>query len=802
MCGAFNFAFTTSPGSSSDTSSHLNSSSKILRLGPIRQDSFSGITTTNILPLGSGTTLGVMLDTNAAGTFVLQTPVGILGITGNLKKNEVASITLLISSDDVWKFPENIYFESDQNYLSCGKNIIGLFTYDAGETWIASVSHRGHSVANPDYQCIPGYIFGSCCYTNADGTLDCEDYTTRFNCDKRFGKFYPAQKCENTCGSNISVCCSNGKCTENISVTECEAYGGSYWSGITCGYANSEGSNYPVGDLNAETLRSGGRFCYDACSDVKSVCCKDGTCLGNYTRVQCELILGGKSLTGASCEDVNCCDNTTIDGACCFCNTSGDIITSTCEFLSYTECQTRSGFYMGPGKQCQDISCGCICGDTETPRLGSCCQRTTDPTTGEVTDKCIAESIPQVDCQGSDKTWTFGGNCSNCTDIDPPSETGICCKNGVCTHANTKTDCDAACGNWISTIKIQDLPCNEGGTCPGNIFTYTFGQNAESRDKECSICSLERPTIFLPRACVVGKPSSTSEEVGRLLYSFDNNGYTGSRVGFDKEVECQHNKLFVNDDTTQPLIDSRFWAFVDLLFNNNADHTWVSEGINHSFVIRKNYIANGINNTNILDVILETFNTQSQDCTTPGGQCLYNKTTTDTMLSFFATLYKFYEDNPDFTPKENGKEISHFTSNQPVCGSCCSCATLDADPVCNSPVQVDYDSYDTFARNTCVQGLCSGNTIWHSAPIPNCGGPSTTGPGGETSQLPIIECPCLFSNLSTCAEEERGCNQPSLCMATSGSLRNAKIIINNQELCIPILCTDNCDDFEYCEENL
>jgi hypothetical protein len=127
-------------------------------------------------PSSGGSTSGIFIDANAAGAFVLHTPIGIRGISGNFRTNEINSITLLIDSDDVWNFPSNVYFEPDENYLSCGKNIIGLMTYDGGNTWLATVSHRGHGVENADRQCIPGYLFGSCCYTNADGTLEIYDW--------------------------------------------------------------------------------------------------------------------------------------------------------------------------------------------------------------------------------------------------------------------------------------------------------------------------------------------------------------------------------------------------------------------------------------------------------------------------------------------------------------------------------------------------------------------------------------------------------------------------------------------------
>ena len=333
VSGAFNFQITRFGAGVDDTTYHLNAGSRILSIGPIRKNALSGLT--GSIPLGGvGTTKGVFLDTNSAGTFALKTPIGIQGITGSFNKNEVASITLLIDSDNVWSFPENVYFAPDDNYMSCGKNIVGLMSYDGGETWLATVSHRGHGIDNASRQCIPGYLFGSCCYTNEDGTLECLDYTTQTACDRLFGNFNAGVACEQGCAPDVGVCCGgNGDCIEGVSVTLCDKFGGQYWRGVTC--ADYLGTlNYPIGDLSPDQIRAQGRFCYDPCNPTDvSVCCRDGTCLGNYTRAQCELILGGRSLTAASCGDANCCDYTTIGGACCRCIDVDGVPSYECVYL-------------------------------------------------------------------------------------------------------------------------------------------------------------------------------------------------------------------------------------------------------------------------------------------------------------------------------------------------------------------------------------------------------------------------------------------------------------------------------------
>ena len=368
LCGAFDFAYTQySLGASADTSNHLNSGSKIFTFGPLGR----GIDY-------NGSTFGILLNVENGGVFNLKTPIGIRGITGSFKLNEVISVTLVIDSDNIWNFPSNIYFEKDENYFSCGKNIIGLLSYDAGNTWLAVPSHRGHGIENIGRQCIPGALFGSCCYTNADGTKNCADYTTKETCDTLFGNFYPAQPCAQTCGSPQSVCCANGNCIEGVSVTECEQFGGDYWPNISCSIAGGT-LNYPDPTLytTSEDILAQGRFCYNPC-DTKTFCCKDGQCLGEYTRVQCELILGGRSVPGNSCSEIDCCDYSTINGACCKCTQDPlqpEIITAQClGVLSVTDCKAAGGNYMGPGKQCDDVNCNCTCANViEEDPLGACC---------------------------------------------------------------------------------------------------------------------------------------------------------------------------------------------------------------------------------------------------------------------------------------------------------------------------------------------------------------------------------------------------------------------------------------------
>jgi len=468
ISGAFNFEITKFGTGVDDTSFSLNAGSRIVSVGPIKRNAISGLTG-NIIVGGIGTTKGVFLDTSAAGTFVLKTPIGIQGITGKFNKNEVASITLLVESDNVWRFPANVYFAPDENYLSCGKNIIGLMTYDGGESWLATVSHRGHGVDQVNRQCIPGYLFGSCCYTNSDGTLECLDYTNQTVCDLLFGNFNPGRPCEESCVSDVGICCGgNGNCIEGVSVTLCDKFGGQYWPGVTC--VDYKGSlNHPIGNLTQEEIKDQGRFCYNPCdaNDV-SVCCRDGQCLGNYTRAQCELILGGKSLTAGSCEDADCCDYTTIGGACCKCNVDADGLPTSYDCLPDllpSECRAAGGFYMGPGKQCNEVSCGCVC------RSGS--------------GSCVPRNCP------TGQIWSQA-ECS-CVPDQTPAGPGICCKNGICSAtATSKPDCDAECGHWLTEYDIDVI----------NPLTGTRKYEIDP-ETDCVLCAGVRPIVEIidPGSC-------------------------------------------------------------------------------------------------------------------------------------------------------------------------------------------------------------------------------------------------------------------------------------------------------------
>jgi len=310
----------------------LNASAKINYLGPIFKSENP-----------------IYLNADEAGVFYLSTPIGIAGITGTFRKNESISLTIIPESENIWHFPSNIYFEESENYLTCGKSVINLISTDQGETWLATVAARGFDVSTGT--CTISNTLGSCCYQGADFSIKCLDYTSKETCDSLAGTFSALQSCDTACGIT-GICCSNGKCIENSNPSECEAFGGRFFLGLTCGAYNN--------DPNSTNF--GTRLCPNNCEEDGLVsCCKDGVCLGeDYTKLLCEH-LGGVAFE-KNCVEAKCCEQNIGIGPCC---------TSTgCKQLTKAECDASVGIYMGEGFACEEINCDCFDINEE---VGACC---------------------------------------------------------------------------------------------------------------------------------------------------------------------------------------------------------------------------------------------------------------------------------------------------------------------------------------------------------------------------------------------------------------------------------------------
>ena len=346
----------------------LNDSAYTKRVGPVKKNQYVGVKG-ELENFATGTTGGIYVDLENGGFYVLQTPIGIAGFTGSFKQNEIITATVLFTSDDIWKFPENVYFEENENYFTCGKSIVNLFSFDAGNNWYAVVSQRGidltytnrDTFANIE-SCVPALSTGSCCYTKyPENTLNCLDYSTKDQCDLLGGRFSPLVSCAESCSNVLGLCCSNGQCIENVSVEECSFFGGNFYSGINCETYpnNSSGKNY-------ESVITEGRLCFDPCETEKLSCCKDGKCIGDQlSRIQCELILGGRSFTGGDCSTTNCCEKNIGRGACCACAAKGLLCF---DGLTPAECKSAeyNGIFMGEEERCENVNCRCV-GGIDTP---------------------------------------------------------------------------------------------------------------------------------------------------------------------------------------------------------------------------------------------------------------------------------------------------------------------------------------------------------------------------------------------------------------------------------------------------
>lgn len=879
--GAFQFLFTDgNAGASSDTSIHLNSAARIKTVGPVKQDQYSGLYGEPIF--STGTTLGIFLDCDVAGAFDIKTPIGIQGLTGTFIEGEIASVTLFIDSDNVWKFPDNVYFEPSENYLSCGRNIIGLLSYDAGQTWLATVAHRGHNVTNVYRQCIPGYLYGSCCFINPDGTKECRDYSTKSECDKLFGSFNPGLACDKTCGLG-GVCCVGGACVEGLSISLCEAYGGQYWTGITCSdYNNSTGTNNPPGELSEEELKEQGRFCYDPCDSQQTVCCKDGVCLGRYTRVQCELILGGLSVTGGTCADVNCCDQTNVVGACCVCDIAAG--TSTCVSDTFTGCLNRTiagqikTYFMGPNKQCGEISCACTCGDTVEVETGSCCTEVVPGTFNCQND------VTRQNCSQDNQTFRKDAPCQTFPCGEIPTFTGICCKKasdsneGICdTSSTNQTQCEANGGVWWDKVRFHIKDPNTDNFISED---YQF-----STPSDCSVCSKQRPVmqmtnsiefvidnfngagiLNLSKMNLLRAPSAPTEVRSTITYEpmhVPPTRQTFLKPTIDSEYP-QDNRIGkcsnIDFDTVKVLHDPFYYESGLTYLNGGIVYGGLLNYRSSSSSYDNNDIEIGNIESNLeniftglppgwrVDLVNGSLTTQQKKeylrsiieivlfCGAPPDGALFSygisnppsaEIETGLQKINFATFYPKFASistNDGFYYPKGIPEYSAL-DNVPWtwkwCYPCCNpLAGVNAclSPRCQSDKNhlvlalLDTPICECATCTNCDSGTCACCADNSCPPEANCncddilGGPTTVGGGcgdnkancvtpGCCNQTPCFSFTCdEISNLNYVP-----CNtQLTFRYSTNTTIKNVKITINNEELCVPILCGSDCSDYEAC----
>ena len=437
-------------------------SETLLTVGPIPRG--ERIVTTESFYQSSST--GITLDVSYATVYKLITPIGVNAFTttnSQQSNGEIMSVTMIVEGDDVWNFPSNVYFDEESKPVFYpGTNILHMWKHYGDTYWKAHFTARGFGVSNVTD---PG-LKGSCCYSDADGTKHCEDYVTANYCLERSGTFESLTPCsKNSCivsgdtGLYDGICCSEGKCIGDIDPDLCQTIGGYFISGITCG-------DYGVYPETDSTTNQDG-LCYNKCKP-STICCKDGQCLGNLTKVHCEEILGGKIVFADNCTDASCCDLIKVNGACCIPQEDGNF---DCVIVSTPyECNSElGGVFMGNNTNCVNNICcrvpiatcyecvqdatGCNC--NEKPIYSGTCQ-----SNGYLDNcsTCIAKQCYRCNCEtgGCEQIeacttcppeYPNEGNCttSPCNDI-----VKTCygtCQNGVCPSETITLDseCDGNC---------------------------------------------------------------------------------------------------------------------------------------------------------------------------------------------------------------------------------------------------------------------------------------------------------------------------------------------------------------------
>jgi len=297
---------------------------------------------TNIVPIPSATrgSSGEYIDVSKGGLFYINTPNGIMGFTGISgapgTTGTIQSITLITQSDYIWKFPENVWFEANNNYLGCGETVIGLTTKNNGENWTATIFGRGFK--NDPTQCQSDWDIGSC-YQG----ISCNNYVYRADCEAAEGQF-----CLEACSVETEIfdagsCCINGVCRDGVSKFLCTKYGGRWWSPEQTG---------PDGCNAFE--------CWDPClsgggvggAGMTGSCCVGATCLDRHTESECEMLNG--NWRNSPCSPTSCNPLSGVTGACC-------VNKDTCVQATYQTCiDVLEGIFVGIGETCGAVNCDCF----------------------------------------------------------------------------------------------------------------------------------------------------------------------------------------------------------------------------------------------------------------------------------------------------------------------------------------------------------------------------------------------------------------------------------------------------------
>tara|TARA_E500000318_G_scaffold40532_1_gene38830 strand:+ start:31524 stop:35951 length:4428 start_codon:yes stop_codon:yes gene_type:complete len=423
-------------------------------------------------------------------------PLAIAGFTGDFPLGYSITKTLFVRGGNVIQFPPNVFFETGENYFTCGTDVLSLTTTDGGENWYAVFTARGYDTAGCE---TTGNVPGSCCFfqtaegqtidpnfvdqalIDAGGIFVCTDYQTRAGCDAVGGNFNPLQSCADGCGELGGVCCSDGRCQSNISAALCQSIAGTFFPAAVCENNTFsyqiEGQTFtlpfnPEGPNYAEPIEEG-RFCFDFCQPTVP-CCVNGVCIGdNLTRIQCEFVYGGISTPpddvypdGYTCttDDIDqpektCCEEFERFGACCipFSDPDGD------------------GVFEPPPGLPESVE---LPEDTGEGQPGICLDA--DPDTGEPLSHIRCKEFGGI-FQGD------GTNCATTNCCFGNAAKAVCClkKQGIvnagggaegaiyytyideCVEVEGPEDCPQCVGTYKEGVSCEDNPCLDEAGAPG-----------------------------------------------------------------------------------------------------------------------------------------------------------------------------------------------------------------------------------------------------------------------------------------------------------------------------------------------
>ena len=321
-----------------------------LSVGPIERGEF----TVNLSDFYSTGVEGITLDLSRATVYNLVTPLGIKAFTtsniGSIPLGQIMSVTLIVHGEDIWNFPEDVVFDAESKPIFYpGVNILHMWKTNTDVNWRASFTARGIGAVNIEN---PG-VRGSCCYFDVDKTKHCDDYVTQTYCTERSGNFEALVPCDkNSCllGTETSdgVCCTEGRCVSDLDPSLCQIIGGYFISGITCGDVGA----FPDNDTDNIGSNNTSGLCFNKCK-TPTICCKNGTCLGQLTEAHCDY-LEGTTVRASDCNSAKCCDHVFAPGACCI--QEADNIYNCVDVTTPFECNSElNGIYMGKNTKCSDV---------------------------------------------------------------------------------------------------------------------------------------------------------------------------------------------------------------------------------------------------------------------------------------------------------------------------------------------------------------------------------------------------------------------------------------------------------------